>query len=62
MYSLVFPGTLATRRLLLPSFSSEEPFFPLFLLISVELKTVLFCLKEDYREYKAVPIRFIKWP
>ena len=46
MYGLVFPGTLATRRLPLPSFSSEGPFFPLFLLISVELKTVVFCLKE----------------
>ena len=42
LYGLVFPGTLATRRLLLPSFPSEEPFFSLFfLLISVE-----FCLKE----------------
>ena len=46
LYGLVFPGTLATTRLLLPSFPSEEPFPPLFLLISVELKTGLFCLKE----------------
>lgn len=50
MYGLVFQGTLATRRLPLPSFSSEGPFFPLFLLISVELKTVLFCLKEGIIE------------